>query len=95
MMNFNWKFLVPLSIINVAVVAFLLQVTRALGLAPAPELANDFLANLPQALIVLAGNLVIIAVVLQMLRNFGRRERPAETVVISKEDEMLPAQVTH
>jgi NADH-quinone oxidoreductase subunit H len=95
MMNFNWKFLVPLSVITVAVVAFLLQVVRALGLAPAPGMENDFVANLPQAAILLAGNLVIIAVVLQLLRNVGRRERPAETVVVSKEDEMLPAQAAH
>lgn len=95
MMNFNWKFLVPLSVINVAVVAFLLQVVRAIGLAPAPGMENDFIANLPQAAILLAGNLVIIAIVLQLLRNVGRRGRPVETVVVSKEDEMLPAQAAH
>jgi NADH-quinone oxidoreductase subunit H len=95
MMNFNWKFLVPLSVINVAVVAFLLQVVRALGLAPASGIENDFIANLPQAAILLAGNLVIVAIVLQLLRNVGRRERPVETVVVSKEDEMLPAQAAH
>ncbi len=95
MMNFNWKFLVPLSVINVAVVAFLLQVVRALGLAPASGMENDLIANLPQAAVLLAGNLVIIAVVLQLLRNAGRRDRSAEAVVVSKEDEMLPAQAAH
>jgi NADH-quinone oxidoreductase subunit H len=94
MMNFNWKFLVPLSVVNVIVVALLLQVVRALGLAPAPELANDFVANLPQAVILLLGNLAIIAVVLNMLRNFGRSARPAEAA-IRKDEEMLPAQVAH
>jgi NADH-quinone oxidoreductase subunit H len=94
MMNFNWKFLVPLSVINVAVVAFLLQVVRALGLSPAPGMEHDFIANLPQAAILLAGNLAIIAVVLNMLRGFGKRERPAD-VIISKEDEMLPAKAAN
>ncbi|MDX2140601.1 MAG: NADH-quinone oxidoreductase subunit NuoH [Chloroflexota bacterium] len=95
MMNFNWKFLVPLSVVNVIVVALLLQIVRALGLAPAPELANDFVANLPQAVILLLGNLAIIAVVLNMLRNFGRSERPAEAAAIRKDEEMLPAQAAH
>lgn len=99
LMAFNWKFLVPVSIANIIVVALLMQITRALGLTPAPELANDFLANLPQALILLVGNLAITLVVLQMLRNFGRRGRASgETISIRREDEevdMLPAQAAH
>ena len=78
MMSFNWKFLVPISIVNVLVIALLLQVTKALGLQPAPG-ETDFLAHLPQALILLAGNLAIIAGVLTVLRNAGRRERIAQT----------------
>ncbi len=76
MMSFNWKFLVPIAIINVLVVAFLLQVTKALGIAPAPG-ETDFLANLPQALVLLVGNLALIAGVLTVLRNSGRQERLA------------------
>ncbi|MDZ4770435.1 MAG: NADH-quinone oxidoreductase subunit NuoH [Chloroflexota bacterium] len=82
MMSFNWKFLVPLSIVNLLVIALLLQVTRALGIAPAPG-ETDFLANLPQALVLLAGNLVIIAGTLAILRNSGRRERLAEQTVVT------------
>jgi NADH-quinone oxidoreductase subunit H len=77
MMAFNWKFLVPLSIVNLLVIALLLQITRALGIAPAPG-ETDFLANLPQALVLFAGNLVIIAGTLTVLRNSGRRARLAE-----------------
>ncbi|MCA9909258.1 MAG: NADH-quinone oxidoreductase subunit H, partial [Anaerolineae bacterium] len=98
LMSFNWKFLVPVSSVNVIVVAFLLQVVRALGLAPATDLANDFIANLPQASVLLLGSLVIVAFVLQQLRNFGRQERAsAQTVTVRKEDDvdMLPAQAAH
>jgi NADH-quinone oxidoreductase subunit H len=77
MMAFNWKFLVPLSIVNLLVIALLLQITRALGIAPAPG-ETDFLANLPQALVLFAGNLVIIAGTLAVLRSSGRRERLAQ-----------------
>ncbi len=75
LMAFNWKFLVPISIINVLMTAFLLQVVRALGLAPDPAQATDFVANLPQAVILLLGNLVVIGIVLTMIRNTGRRQR--------------------
>jgi NADH-quinone oxidoreductase subunit H len=76
MMAFNWKFLVPISIVNVLIVAFLLQVTKLLGLQPAPG-ETDFLAHLPQAVILLLGNLALIGGVLTVLRNAGRRERLA------------------
>ncbi len=99
LMAFNWKFLVPLSIANVIVVAFLIQVVRALGLAPAPDQVHDFIANLPQAAILLAGNLAIALVVLQLLRNYGRSQRMSSgpVVTVRKEDEveMLPAQAAH
>ncbi len=76
MMSFNWKFLVPISIVNVLVTAFLLQVVKALGWMPAPD-NYDFLAHVPEALVLLIGNLLLIAGVLTMLRNAGRREREA------------------
>lgn len=77
MMSFNWKFLVPVSIVNLLVIAFLLQVTKALGIAPAVG-ETDFLANLPQGLILLVGNLVVIAGTVSLLRSAGRRERLAD-----------------
>ena len=98
MMAFNWKFLVPLSVANVLLTAALLQVIRALGLAPAPELATDFVANLPQTAILLVGNLLIILWVLNWLRNFGRSERAAGQVVSVRQEsdaDMLPAQAAH
>lgn len=74
MMGFNWKFLVPVAIINVVIVAFLLQVTKALGIAPAPG-ETDFLAHLPQAVVLLLGNLALIAGILTYLRGLGRQAR--------------------
>jgi NADH-quinone oxidoreductase subunit H len=77
LMNFNWKFLVPLSIANVLVVALLLRIIQDTGLAPAPELATDFIANIPQTVVLLIGNIVMAVVTLVMLRNQGRTARLA------------------
>jgi NADH-quinone oxidoreductase subunit H len=77
-MAFNWKFLVPLSIINVLVTALLLKVVQSLGLAPAPGLETDLVANIPQTVVLLLGNVAIIAGALIFLRGVGRRERAAE-----------------
>lgn len=77
MMAFNWKFLVPVSIINLLIAALLIQITRLLGIAPAPG-ETDFLAHVPQAFILLLGNLALIGGILQALRSSGRRDRLAE-----------------
>jgi len=77
LMNFNWKFLVPVSIANLVVMAFLLKLVQTFGLSPAPDRANDFIANIPQAVILLAGNIALGFVILTYVRNHGRRERLA------------------
>jgi NADH-quinone oxidoreductase subunit H len=93
MMAFNWKFLVPVSILNVIVVAFLLMLVRELGLAPAPENATDFVANLPQAAVLLIGNLVLAFGILSVLRSQARRERLAEQARLMADSEaaIVPA----
>jgi NADH-quinone oxidoreductase subunit H len=78
LMAFNWKFLVPLSIVNIVVIAFLLKVVEALGLAPTGENITNFGANIPQAIILLIGNLLVVGVALTMVRNFGRSQREAD-----------------
>lgn len=78
LMAFNWKFLVPISIINLLVTALLLYVVRALGLTPAPGQEYSFIANLPQTLVLFVGNLVVIGVVVTLIRNWARRQRLAE-----------------
>jgi NADH-quinone oxidoreductase subunit H len=75
-MGFNWKFLVPLSIIVVLVQAFLLRVVSSLGLTPEP--AGEFIASIPQTIVLLLGNVVIGLVVLNMIRNRGRQQRLAD-----------------
>lgn len=77
LMNFNWKFLVPVSIANLVMMAFLLKLVQAFGLSPAPDRVNDFIANIPQAVILLAGNIALGFVILNYVRNQGRRERLA------------------
>lgn len=80
-MSFNWKFLVPLSIVNVLVIAFLLQVLKAMGLIPTAENQSDFLANIPQTLVILASNLLMLGYLFNRIRNQGRSKRMAEEVV--------------
>lgn len=75
MMAFNWKFLVPIAIVNVVVMALLIRLVQDFGIAPSPENASDFLANIPQTLVLLGGNVLIIFGVLTWLRNQGRKER--------------------
>lgn len=73
MMAFNWKFLVPMSILNVLVVAFLMQVIKQVGLNPIDE--GNFIQNIPQTLILLAGNVFVAYVMLSWARSKGRQAR--------------------
>jgi NADH-quinone oxidoreductase subunit H len=76
MMAFNWKFLVPMSILNVLVVAFLLQVIKSVGLTPIDP--GNFIQNIPQTLVLLAGNAFVAYVMLGVARNRGRQARAAD-----------------
>ncbi|MBK8136089.1 MAG: NADH-quinone oxidoreductase subunit NuoH [Chloroflexi bacterium] len=76
-MAFNWKFLVPLSIVNLLMTAFLLQVIKMANLTPADP--SNFIQHIPQTLVLLVGNGLVAGGVIVWLRNSGRRERAAET----------------
>ncbi len=76
LMNFNWKFLVPISVINILMMSFLLRVIQELGLAP--DDAYSFVDNIPQTIIMLLGNLLLIAGIFAVVRNRGRQERVEE-----------------
>jgi NADH-quinone oxidoreductase subunit H len=78
LMSFNWKFLVPISIGNVLIVAFLLQIAKGLNLIPDATQANDLIAHLPLTLILLAGNAVLGFWILTRVRSFGREQRLAD-----------------
>ncbi len=82
LMSLNWKWLVPISVGNVLMTAFLLKVVDALGLAPQ---SGDFIAALPQTVILLLGNLLIIGWVLNIIRNRGRSERMALEITTDEE----------
>lgn len=90
MMAFNWKFLVPVSIVNVLVMAFLYKLVQVLGITPPPELAGDFVANIPQAVVLLGGNLLMVAGILTWIRGQGRRERLA-AMMVEPETAIVPA----
>lgn len=74
LMTLNWKWLVPISVANVLITAFLLKLIDLLGLAPQN---GDFVSSLPQTIILLLGNLLIVGFVLNAIRNRGRSERLA------------------
>ncbi|MBL8147329.1 MAG: NADH-quinone oxidoreductase subunit NuoH [Anaerolineae bacterium] len=96
MMAFNWKFLVPLSILNLVVMATLVKVCQVAGIAPDAASASDFAANLPQAIILLLGNVAMVLVTLQVLRNAGRRERlKMEALMADTDRDALPAPAAH
>lgn len=97
MMAFNWKFLVPLSIVNLMVMAVLVKICQVTGIAPDAASASDFAANVPQALVLLLGNVAIVAVTLQILRNAGRRQRLKNEALMAdhSDREALPAPAAH
>ena len=77
-MAFNWKFLVPISIINVIVMSFLLKILQLTGIAVPLNEATTFIEALPMTIVLLLGNVVIVAFVLNRLRGVGREARLGE-----------------
>lgn len=73
MMAFNWKFLVPVSVVNVLVIALALKIAQGLGLTP--ENATDFVSNIPQTIVLLIANLVVVGFALTLVRGSVRKER--------------------
>jgi NADH-quinone oxidoreductase subunit H len=82
-MNFNWFFLVPLSIILVLVTAGIVMIFKTLGLVPLDAAGNMQLAGanlldmLPLTLALLVANALMIAPILNRWRNIGREARLA------------------
>lgn len=93
-MSINWKFMVPLAIVLILVQSFLLKLVDAVGLSPAPEMAGDFIANIPQALVLLLGNVVLGVIVMNMLRNRARTLRDADAAMnaVQNQQPVLPAE---
>lgn len=74
-MAFNWKFLVPLSIGNVIVVAALLKVMQELGLSPRNFINANVLEMLPTTIVLFLSNLAIIVYLMGVLRKRGAEMR--------------------
>ena len=63
LMDFNWKFLVPISIVNVLITAFFLKLAQlgGFGLDTIDLYTNaNFLNLLPLTLLLLLGNVIVI-----------------------------------
>lgn len=73
LMAINWKFLVPISIVNLLLTALLLRIIQDTGIAP--DNARDFFQNIPQTLILFFGNAVLFFGVMTILRNQARQEQ--------------------
>jgi NADH-quinone oxidoreductase subunit H len=82
-MSINWKVLVPLSIVLILVQTFLMKVINTLGLAPSPEMAGDFLANIPQTIVLFLGNAVVFIIFMNIIRNAGRQQRRLDEAAVS------------
>jgi NADH-quinone oxidoreductase subunit H len=87
MMNFNWKFLVPLAIINIIVVAigarlFVPDYVAAKAAVEAGGLVGifggifgaGFIAEFPRALVLLVANIIMIAVASNLMRNYSAEQ---------------------
>lgn len=79
LMNFNWKFLVPLSIANLLMVAFIMMMAASMGWAPADGLTVDttLAEAFPLMILQLIGSMILIAGTAEIVRRQGREERLA------------------
>jgi len=72
-------------------ISFLLKVVQEIGIAPDPENAQNFIANIPQTIVLLLGNAVLIAGVLNVIRNQGRQARLEDEVGGFTRPDTLPS----
>ncbi|MCU0498563.1 MAG: NADH-quinone oxidoreductase subunit NuoH [Anaerolineae bacterium] len=76
-MNLNWKILVPISILNLIMMALMLRI--ALGFEQSAGIVvTDFFSALPRTGFLLIGNVVVLVVVWLWLGRQGRQQRQLE-----------------
>ncbi len=103
MMAFNWKFLVPLSLVNVLIVAFIqklivpqygsvLTTINGGGLEGTlyDALGTNFVAELPRAAILLIANLIVLAVVGTIVQRVIHAERVRAGEIDPRPSPLLP-----
>ena len=74
-MAFNWKVLVPLSIVNLVMLSGLLKILQELGLAPRDLIAASVAELLPTTVVMLLANLALGIYLLGILRRQGQQAR--------------------
>jgi len=80
-MALNWKVMVPGAIAVLLAQALALRVIDALGLTP---VRGGFVESLPQTVILLGVNLVLVFLFLNQVRRQGRRQRAADLAVVGE-----------
>ncbi len=80
-MALNWKVMVPGAIAVLLAQALALRVIDALGLTP---VSGGFVESLPQTVILLGVNLVLVFLFLNQVRRQGRRQRAADLAVVGE-----------
>ncbi len=88
LMSFNWKFLTPIALVNLVMVAFLEKVWPAF-FPPSPD-AAPLIAALPRTAVLLVGNLILGGVVLLILREVAKRERQRVEDLVDEGDYSAP-----
>lgn len=74
-MDFNWKFLVPLSIANLIFISLALKVMQELGFSPRDLIGAGFTELLPTIIVLLLVNGAMIMYLLGILRKRGQEAR--------------------
>lgn len=77
LMDFNWKFLVPVSIVNLLLVSTLMMAAKLAGFSVQFNADTTFLQALPASLIMLVGNILLIFGILAYYGRQVRQERLA------------------
>jgi NADH-quinone oxidoreductase subunit H len=80
LMNFNWKFMVPLSVANLLLVAFLWKFLPEIGI----EVGNTFGESLPTALIMFFSSITLLIVALLLLRNALQPEESVAVTIVEQ-----------
>jgi hypothetical protein len=83
LMAFNWKFLVPLALVNLLILAVLDLVLRSMGLG---REANPWVWGL----ILFAANLVMLFIALWALGRSARKTRQTERRIVARMDDVTP-----
>ncbi len=78
LMNFNWKFLVPISVANLVITSLLLKISQVAGFAVDLTTNASFTAALPMTLLLLGGNIALILGVIAIYGFNIRRDRVQE-----------------